>query len=71
MPTTRCRAADRHCTKAATVKKIDPTKKVTPMPGRGAEAHCDTKAARAKHSEPTAKSTPIHHEARSGRHQTP
>jgi hypothetical protein len=44
---------------------------VTPMAGRGADAHCDTKAASAKHSDPTAKSRPIHHETRSGRHQTP
>jgi hypothetical protein len=53
------------------VKKIDPTKKVTPMAGRGADAHCDTNAASAKHSDPIAKSSAIHHEARSGRHQTP
>ena len=53
------------------MKKIDPTKYVTPMAGRGADAHCDTKAASAKHSDPTAKSRPIHHETRSGRHQTP
>jgi hypothetical protein len=53
------------------VKKIDPTKYVTPMPGRGADAHCDAIAASAKQADPIANSRPIHHETRSGRHQTP
>jgi hypothetical protein len=53
------------------VKKIEPTKKVMPIPGRDTDAHCDAIEATRKHTEPTAKSAPIHHAIRSGRHQTP
>ena len=53
------------------MKKIEPTKYVTPIAGRGADAHCETIAATAKQADPIANSTPIHHATRSGRHQTP
>ena len=52
------------------MKKIDPTKKVTPIPPRGLEAHCAASAATMKQSEPTANRTLIHQLRRRGRHQT-
>src|SRR3954464_2518725 len=60
----------RSCTNAAVVKKIEPTKNVTPSPGRGAEAHCETNEATAKQDAPIANSTPIHQSASPGRHQS-
>ena len=60
----------RSCRKAAVVKKIEPTKNVTPIPGRGADAHCETNEATAKQVEPIANSTPIHQSAESRRQRT-
>ena len=51
------------------MKKIEPTKNVTPMPGRETLAHCAASAATVKHSEPSANSTLIHQLRRRGRHQ--
>jgi hypothetical protein len=48
------------CRNAAVVKNREPTKNVTPMPGRETVAHCDATDATAKHVEPAAKSQPVH-----------
>ena len=60
-----------NCRPAAVVKNSDPTKNVTPIAGRGADAHYDAIAATAKQDDPIPNSTPIHQPMRSGRHQTP
>ena len=52
------------------MKKIEPTKNVTSMPGREVRAHCAAIAAIAKQSEPTENSTLIHQARLRGRHQT-
>src|SRR4051794_29842467 len=39
---------------------MEPTKKVTPMAGREADAHCDATLATAKHAAPIAKPRAIH-----------
>src|SRR5262245_39373048 len=58
----------RSCRNAALVKKIEPTKNVTPRPGRGTDAHWEMNDATAKHVEPIANSTPIHQSPAAGRH---
>lgn len=60
----------RSCRNAATVKNTEPTKKVTPIAGRGADAHCEANDAIAKHAEPMPNSAPIHQLTRSGRNHT-
>ncbi len=52
------------------MKKIEPTKNVTPIAGRELEAHCEARAATGKHSDPSANSTLIHQPRRRGRHHT-
>ena len=52
------------------MKKIEPTKNVTSMPGREVRAHCAAIAATVKQSEPTEKKTLIHQARLRGRHQT-
>ena len=52
------------------MKKIEPTKNVTPIASRGLEAHCAATAATKKQVDPTANSTAIHHPRFRGRHQT-
>lgn len=56
----------RSCRNAAAVKNTEPTKKVTPIAGRGADAHCEANDAIAKHAEPMPNSAPIHQLTRSG-----
>src|SRR5664280_1974702 len=62
--------ASEYCRYAAEVKKIEPTKNVTPMPSRGVLAHCAASAATKKHVEPTENSTLIHQLRLRGRHHT-
>ena len=52
------------------MKKIDPTKKITPIAGRELDPHCEATAPTTKHSEPSENRTAIHQLRRRGRHQT-
>src|SRR5262245_53670637 len=60
----------RSCRNVALVKKIEPTKNVTPRPGRVTDAHCEANEATAKQVEPIANSTPIHQSRSVGRHRS-
>src|SRR5436305_12565354 len=51
----------------AEVKNSEPTKNVTPIPGRLAEAHCEAIPPRVKHNEPRANRTAIHQRLLLGR----
>ena len=46
---------------------IEPTKNVTPIAGRGADAHWDANDATAKQTDPAANRTPVHQVSRSAR----
>ena len=52
------------------MKKIEPTKNVTPIAGREVEAHCDAIPPATKHSDPIENRTAIHQPRLCGRHQT-
>jgi hypothetical protein len=52
------------------VNAIEPAKNVTPIPGRGADAHWDANDATAKQTDPAANSTPVHQPFRAGRRRT-
>ena len=59
------------CRYDADVNPIEPTKNVTPIAGREADAHWEANDASAKQTDPAANSTPIHQPLRAGRHQLP
>ncbi len=59
------------CRNDASVKASEPTKNVTPIAARGADAHCEANEATAKHTDPAAKSTAVHHSLRSAWRRIP
>jgi hypothetical protein len=60
-----------HCSVAAEVKKIDPTKNTMPSTPEPTSCTKPGNGPIRKQADPKAKSTPIHHDTRSGTHQTP
>jgi hypothetical protein len=52
------------CRYEALVNAIEPTKNVTPIAGRGADAHCEANEATAKQTDPAANSAAVHHALR-------
>ena len=60
-----------HCSVAAEVKKIDPTKNTMPSTPEPTSCTKPGNGPIRKQADPKAKSTPIHHDTRLGAHQTP